>query len=420
MRLLLVGNHTCGNRGDAAILRGLLQELRRQEPGAEIDVTSRYPISSSRLLGERVLPDAFHARRLSERSARNPLTGRLAGGTYVLAATSYLRGMHSAARLLPDFLRDGAQGLARYDAVLHVGGSFFVDLYGYSQYDYAVAARMANKPLYWVGHSVGPFDGRMYRMLARAAFRVPQQVVLRERCSGQLMARAGIQPRKTVEGADTAWLVDPSASKPGLPFSDIPDDRPLVAITLRELAPFDRRLGVTQANYERSLGALVSSLVGRGYRVVAVSTCTGIDGYHRDDRMNALRLARHVSVPALYDARLEEPTDEDLGLLFSRCKLVIATRLHSAIIALNYGTPAVALNYEHKSKGVMAQLGMPELSMDLSALFDGSLAQRCDAVLGALPTYRTRVREAVALERERAARSVKGVLDAIRAQREQS
>ncbi|WP_261796394.1 hypothetical protein, partial [Klebsiella pneumoniae] len=24
MKLLLVGNHTCGNRGDAAILRGLL------------------------------------------------------------------------------------------------------------------------------------------------------------------------------------------------------------------------------------------------------------------------------------------------------------------------------------------------------------------------------------------------------------
>lgn len=27
MKLLILGNHTCGNRGDSAILRGLLMQL---------------------------------------------------------------------------------------------------------------------------------------------------------------------------------------------------------------------------------------------------------------------------------------------------------------------------------------------------------------------------------------------------------
>ena len=40
MKFLLIGNHTCGNRGDAAILRGLIAELEAQYPQAELTVTT--------------------------------------------------------------------------------------------------------------------------------------------------------------------------------------------------------------------------------------------------------------------------------------------------------------------------------------------------------------------------------------------
>jgi len=45
-RILIVGNHTCGNRGDCAILRGLLDCLEDALPGCRIDATSRFPVSS--------------------------------------------------------------------------------------------------------------------------------------------------------------------------------------------------------------------------------------------------------------------------------------------------------------------------------------------------------------------------------------
>lgn len=47
MKLLILGNHTCGNRGDSAILRGLLDAINILNPQAEVDVMSRYPVSSS-------------------------------------------------------------------------------------------------------------------------------------------------------------------------------------------------------------------------------------------------------------------------------------------------------------------------------------------------------------------------------------
>ena len=35
MKLLILGNHTCGNRGDSAILRGLLDAINILNPHAE-------------------------------------------------------------------------------------------------------------------------------------------------------------------------------------------------------------------------------------------------------------------------------------------------------------------------------------------------------------------------------------------------
>ncbi len=40
---------------------------------------------------------------------------------------------------------------------LSVGGSFFVDLYGVPQFEHALCTFMAKKPLFMIGHSVGPF-----------------------------------------------------------------------------------------------------------------------------------------------------------------------------------------------------------------------------------------------------------------------
>lgn len=56
MKLLILGNHTCGNRGDSAIMRGLLDAIRQQAPEAEMDVMSRFPVSSAWFRGARLLP----------------------------------------------------------------------------------------------------------------------------------------------------------------------------------------------------------------------------------------------------------------------------------------------------------------------------------------------------------------------------
>jgi colanic acid/amylovoran biosynthesis protein len=66
---------------------------------------------------------------------------------------------------------------------------------------------------------------------------------------------------------------------------------------------------------------------------------------------------------------------------------------------MNFGTPSVAINYEHKSEGIMKRLGVDDLAMPVPSLLDGTLRVR---VLELLKDDTLRPRVAAAVAREKA------------------
>ncbi len=422
MKLLILGNHTCGNRGDSAILRGLLDAIARIEPQAEVDVMSRYPVSSSWLLNRPVMGDPLYSQMKAHNTAAG-LVGRV---------KKILRRRYQHQVLLSRVTDSGklrniaiAQGftdfvrlLSNYDAIVQVGGSFFVDLYGVPQFEHALCTFMAKKPLYMIGHSVGPFQDPQFNHLANYAFGHCEALILRETVSLDLMKKSDITTAKVEQGVDTAWLVEDDAnfvpSYAVRHWLEVAGKQKTVAITLRELAPFDKRLGTTQQAYEEAFAGVVNRVIDAGWQVIALSTCTGIDSYNKDDRMVALNLRKHISDPSRYHVVMDELNDLEMGKILAACDLTVGTRLHSAIISMNFGTPAIAINYEHKSAGIMKQLGMPEMAVDIRHLLDGSLAAMAADTLGQLPALNQRLAAAVNAEREKGALMVKSVLDRIR------
>ncbi len=72
--------------------------------------------------------------------------------------------------------------------------------------------------------------------------------------------------------------------------------------------------------------------------------------------------------------------------ILEACELTVGTRLDLAIILMNFSTPAIAINYEHKSTWDYAQqLGLPEMAIDIRHLLDGSLQAMVADTLGQLP-----------------------------------
>ncbi|EHH6874958.1 colanic acid biosynthesis pyruvyl transferase WcaK [Escherichia coli] len=422
MKLLILGNHTCGNRGDSAILRGLLDAINTLSPEAEVDVMSRYPVSSSWLLNRPVMGDPLYLQMKAHNNApgmvgrvKKVLRRRYQHQVLLSRVTDSgkLRNI-SIAQGFTDFVRL----LSDYDAIIQVGGSFFVDLYGVTQFEHALCTFMAKKPIYMVGHSVGPFQAPAFNQMANYVFGHCDALFLRESVSLDLMKRSDIDTSKVEKGVDTAWLVDHhddsfDASYAVQHWLNVAQQQKTVAITLRELAPFDKRLGTTQEAYEKAFAGVVNRIIASGWQVMALSTCTGIDSYNKDDRMVALNLRKHIQDPSRYHVVMDELNDLKMGKLLGACDLTVGTRLHSAIISMNFGTPAIAINYEHKSAGIMQQLGMPEMAVDIRHLLNGDLEAMAADTLGQLSTLVPRLNDAVARERAAGLAMVESVLTRI-------
>jgi len=423
MKLLILGNHTCGNRGDSAILRGLIDAITTIDESVEVDVMSRYPVSSAWLLGRPVMGDGLY-KQMKQHNNAVGLMGRVKKVLrrkyqhQVLLAKATDNGRLRNISIPQGFI-DFVKSLQKYDAIIQVGGSFFVDLYGVSQFEHALCSFMAKKPVYMIGHSVGPFQDPQFNHLASYVFGNVESLILRETVSLKLMNQSNIDSSKVEQGVDTAWLVDHHND------SFVPNyavnhwlntikRKKTVAITLRELAPFDKRLGTTQQAYEQAFAAVVNRVIEEGYQVLALSTCTGIDSYNKDDRMVALNLRQYVNDPEQYHVVMDELNDLEMGKILGECELTVGTRLHSAIISMNFGTPAIAINYEHKSAGIMQQLGLPEMAIEIRQLLNGSLQSVVADVLGQLPAINERLAHAVRAERQDGLRMVESVLTRIK------
>lgn len=373
-RILLVGNHSCSNRGDAAISRGLIEGLEQLSTDLDVDFWSRYPKGASVILSRQVGSDETDQEnsrllRIIRHRLFRPLGLDLA---VLLAIASYYFPFMTT--LLPKQMKNTIVQFKQYEAIIQVGGSFFVDLYGLSQFRLFACALLAKRKIVLIGHSLGPFELGVYRWLANWLLKRSAYISIRDQDSIDLLEQQ-LPQLKFTPGADTAWLVNLSqhlyqpvsaGSAKAAENTSYP-----VAFTFRKLAPFDKRLGLSQSAYESEMAELATYLLERGYTLRFFSTCTSFDGYHNDDRQVAQRIK--AKLPPHWQSQVtveaEELTDVELGERLSHCRFLIGTRLHSSIIAMNFGIPAISIAYEHKATGLHQSMGLEKLAVSLSSDF---------------------------------------------------
>ncbi len=158
---------------------------------------------------------------------------------------------------------------------------------------------------------------RLHSAIISMNFATPAIAINYEHKSAGIMQQLGlpemaIDIRHLLDGSLQAMVADTFGHLPALnarlkeAFSrERLSGMQMVAITLRELAPFDKRLGTTQQAYEKAFAGVVNRILDEGYQVIALSTCTGIDSYNKDDRMVALNLRQHISDPARYQVVMD-------------------------------------------------------------------------------------------------------------------
>lgn len=396
---ITVTNTALLNTGDAAIMAGTA-EILRHAFGAEIEIAVR---DQQAAVARDLYPaydcaPLFHDRVVAWMGARH---ARLGAAVLAGVAALWRTPLRAPAlRLLPRPLRDDLVALARSDLVVSAGGTYLVPHYRHGpKLLELLIARLLGRPYVLFTQSLGPFarDSRLTRRLLGAA----RLILVRDpRSAGNLRA-LGIDGTRVHECADAAFALPPVAVPP-----PAADNRTRIAISVRDWPHFDGDPQAGMARYLDAVAGLVCQLVDRhGARVVFLSTCQGLRSYWTDDSRTAeevlARVPEAVASQVTIDRRFRTP--EELAGRLGTFDLVVATRMHGAILALGAGVPVVAIAYEFKTAELFRRLGLGDLVHDVETISAARLCRTVETALAGREQLRTRLAAEVAELRRSAA-----------------
>lgn len=313
MRILVTDAFCSANRGDAAILDGLLSGIRARVPHAKLTVTSRFPSLTRKVHGVEAIDDRDVVRVMGAIDAADLVVG--CGGSYL--TDLYPRDLQ--ARL----------------ATIH-------------------ACARAGKPFAVFAQSIGPFTTPLSRLAARTALQGAAWIHVRDPASAKVVHDLGVTTPVSV-GVDAAVVGRSTPPRPG-------GRRPVLGVTVRRWHfPGDPDPAAAQERYERAVAEACDAwAVYTGGLVRFYSTCTALGGYAQDDRVTARRVAERMRTLADVEMAIDLPFDVVRGQL-GACDLVLGTRMHSLIFATTAGVPAVGVAYEFKTGEWLESVGLGEL-----------------------------------------------------------
>lgn len=396
MNVLILNACSTLNRGDAAIVLGQIHLLQKIRPGVRIALTSKTPGLDRAFydpLGVEVLPPLTPA-----------LSSYRGAGRCLLAVGHSLLTIGDRQRLI--------RAVRRSDLVLSCGGGYFYSyrsfLPGTTFWQNVVHAYLAaalHKPLIFLPQSFGPFASALARRGVRHLLQRTSvlHVFAREEVSHRLLQGMLGQPMEAKISLcpDMAFYLagdGPAAGHQGA----APDlAQPTLVMNLREWAfPGARDPASRREGYMQAMVAVAHHFVRRHRgQVVVVPQALGPDPAE-DDRGICQEFCRRArNLPAAAQAvHYREPATNSLAgylALLSRASILVGTRLHSCILALLSGVPAVSVGYQYKSQGTLDLLGLGHLNLDIHDLATDDLLARVEATMDRHQEVREEIRQRV-------------------------
>lgn len=360
--LALLGNYGHGNLGDEAILTGFVDATSRVRPDLlPVLVLSDDPADTA----ARIEKDKVRAERF-----RRALGGKV-GNVFGIAG-------------------DVVRSLRRARNIVLAGGGLINDSNPTSLLLYTAVVLLApltRTKVHGFAISIGPLDTAMGRILARILVRRLVAVSVRD-AESQRMARSlgrsdaelvpdaalamerRLAPRTAVGSGERVWTVAISVVPLGRPGSWYESNQ------------------VEYQGYLRMMVDLSTKLIReRGARVLLLP----INILHDSKAAAEIRDAMTEEVrPSAEVVEVAGVTDVLKAL--SEADVLLACRLHSAVMATFERRPFATLAYQNKVAGYTTDLGLQRLTADIRQVD----SQACEALLYSCWSDRTAVQDSVA------------------------
>jgi|AntRauMinimDraft_3_1070383.scaffolds.fasta_scaffold00713_3 colanic acid/amylovoran biosynthesis protein len=376
--ILITDYYSASNRGDAAILEGELAVFKERFPDADITVKTKFPDAAELIhdvdaVAQHIVPF-------------EPSNFLKTGATAFSLIDTTLQEYVGTKLPFSDFVSDKLelQPYREADVIVSTGGQFITGDYYPDKLGVHIEwylAKLLGKPLVVYGQSLGPFP-KPYRTMVRHALNQSEVIITRDELSKEHLDDLGVATPVHV-GVDAAWAMPLESGKsrvermtnstPSLPE---PSDGPLVTISARNWSHFNAADG--QEQYFKAVANTAASLIeDENAEIAFLSTCTGLSGYHTDDRVAAANIIDYLDEE--YQDRVtiisEELTPQQLVTLYGQVDLHIGTRMHSCILSILAGTPFAAIEYQFKTSGLMSQFGLEDYVVSIDGLNHASLLE---------------------------------------------
>jgi colanic acid/amylovoran biosynthesis protein len=302
--------------------------------------------------------------------------------------------------------REAFSAFSSANLVISTGGTYLVENYDLRGRLFELyLAIFAGTPAILYTQSLGPFEQAKHKRAIRRVCRAAPLVLLRDAKSVRNLLDIGVARERLCIAADAAFgLADPVTL---VAASNIPTTIRRVAISVRYWGYFKTKSNEDGMNtYLCAIGRAVDWLVTcLRAEVVFLSTCQGVKEYWAKDSNVAQEIVEMLPPRVRRSVEINDKfhSPDQLVRILKDFDLVIATRMHMAILALVSGVPVLPIAYEFKTEELFAsELEMGDWVLSIESLTEASIVNVLPRYIDMLPHLRQRLFSAVGRLKENA------------------
>jgi colanic acid/amylovoran biosynthesis protein len=413
-RILISHVYSAHNKGDAAILSVLINDLRKEFEKPAITVLTLDSIHDGETFDGAPVTNSFMFYAM-KRFKSNYLT--FLNALYVMTASliwAYCFKVIGKSFPVGRNLKDLCALYADADLIIPVGG-------GYLRSQKSGIGSLLNvalllHPLKLAGilgkrttmytQSVGPFANALEELMVKSVLNeCVDAIALRENTSLDLLTRLKVSS-SMYRAVDAGFAFTSAGRKYSLRKKlGIADDQLLIGITARKWLR-----GQAQMQYETAVAQVVRHLVDKHHAAVVFLPQVTAEYLEDDDRIVHERIMHAIGdLDGVYSIK-HELNHHTLKAAYESLDLVIGTRFHSVIFALTSYVPAIAIEYEHKTGGIMKDLGLDKWVLKMENVDADNLCGLSDDLISERLEYKRKLKRILPAYLSQTSSAIKVVL----------
>ena len=385
MKILIIEAYSAANVGSGALVENSVSLLKKNFPGAEIEILAQAPPSIAALTG---LPTYHELITLPLGKSRfEQVLWLLRTGIWMFFHTLFAL-LHRLGITVSEHLYTynketltALRKLKAADMVVSVGAERINDNF-YKAILFSLfmlcVAKGYGKPLVLFPQTIGPFHFALTRWLSARVLSWCNLVFVRDQRSLETVQELGVSSEKVIRTCDVA-VIQPAIDKEKawelLEKAGIPNNgKPVLGISAMKWSYIKAEGKSGYQDYCRAVATVADEMIAQqGVRVAFIATNILSQGCREDDvaaAQDIIALMQHKPETVILDT-VYSPAE--LKGIAGQMDLCMVTRMHACIFCTGIHTPTVSINYQFKLKEYMTQMGLGEYTVDLDRVDVASL-----------------------------------------------